>query len=102
MISQRPPWWYFHRFLQNVRVTQPMPDIADRISKEIAQAEAALGEQGRVLVRASGTEPVIRVMVEAAEQATAQQTCDGLCAAVEASSSDHVTGGWPDLRAAAS
>ena len=70
MISQRPPWWYFHKFLQNVRVTQPMPDIADRIAKEIAQAEAALGEQGRVLVRASGTEPVIRVMVEAAEQAT--------------------------------
>ena len=55
-----------------------------------------------MLVRASGTEPVIRVMVEAADQATAQQTCDGLCAAVEASSSDHVTGGWPDLRAAAS
>ncbi|MDB4818063.1 phosphoglucosamine mutase [Acidimicrobiales bacterium] len=74
----------FPQVLQNVRVTQPMPDIADRISREIAQAEAALGEQGRVLVRASGTEPVIRVMVEAADQATAQQTCDGLCAAVEA------------------
>ena len=72
----------FPQVLQNVRVTQPMPDIADRIAKEIDKAEAALGEQGRVLVRASGTEPVIRVMVEASEQALAQQTCDGLCAAV--------------------
>ncbi|NEO31571.1 MAG: phosphoglucosamine mutase [Symploca sp. SIO3C6] len=37
----------------------------DALTKEIAKAEVSLGEQGRILVRASGTEPVIRVMVEA-------------------------------------
>ena len=34
----------------------------------VQSAEAAMGDSGRVLVRASGTEPVLRVMVEAAEQ----------------------------------
>jgi len=38
----------------------------EAVQRAIAQAEAAMGEQGRILVRASGTEPVIRVMVEAA------------------------------------
>ncbi|MGK7936238.1 MAG: phosphoglucosamine mutase [Xenococcaceae cyanobacterium] len=37
------------------------------LQKAIAQAETAMGEQGRILVRASGTEPVIRVMVEAVD-----------------------------------
>ena len=37
------------------------------IQQAIAQAEAAMGEQGRILVRASGTEPLIRVMVEAVD-----------------------------------
>ena len=36
------------------------------VQQAIAKAESAMGDQGRVLVRASGTEPVIRVMVEAA------------------------------------
>jgi len=38
----------------------------------VAQAEADLAETGRVLVRPSGTEPLVRVMVEAKEEATAQ------------------------------
>jgi phosphoglucosamine mutase len=38
----------------------------DALQNAIAQAEVAMGDQGRILVRASGTEPVIRVMVEAA------------------------------------
>jgi phosphoglucosamine mutase len=37
------------------------------LQRAIAQAESAMGDQGRVLVRASGTEPLIRVMVEAAD-----------------------------------
>ena len=38
------------------------------LQQAITQAEKAMGEQGRILVRASGTEPVIRVMVEAVNQ----------------------------------
>ncbi|MCL4113704.1 UNVERIFIED_CONTAM: hypothetical protein GTU68_063584 [Idotea baltica] len=72
----------FPQVLQNVRVNEKMPDIAKRLADDIAAVEARLGDQGRVLVRASGTEPVIRVMVEAAEATQAQAACDELCAAV--------------------
>ena len=39
----------------------------DKLQQAIAIAEAAMEDQGRILVRASGTEPLIRVMVEAAD-----------------------------------
>ena len=74
----------FPQVLQNVAVTEKMPDVARRIGLDIEQVEAELGDQGRVLVRASGTEPVVRVMVEAADAAIAQRACDELCAAVAA------------------
>jgi len=50
------------------RVHDPVADIAD----QIAQAEAELGDDGRILVRSSGTEPLVRVMVEAADQVSAE------------------------------
>jgi len=43
------------------------------VKQEVIAVEAQLGETGRVLLRQSGTEPVVRVMVEAADKATAQQ-----------------------------
>jgi phosphoglucosamine mutase len=52
----------------------------------IADAERELGTSGRILVRPSGTEPVIRVMVEAPAEATAQQVAQGVAAAVTAGS----------------
>jgi len=48
------------------------------VNKIIADAEADLGNEGRVLVRASGTEPKIRVMVEALEAAKVERWCAGI------------------------
>ncbi len=64
--------------LVNVRVAQRMPDIAERLADEIATARRDLGDTGRILVRASGTEPLVRVMVEAQTHERAQQVADTL------------------------
>ena len=67
--------------LVNVGVAARMPDVAARLADEIAAAEHELGEAGRVLVRASGTEPLVRVMVEAPTHHRAQDVADTLAAA---------------------
>jgi phosphoglucosamine mutase len=64
--------------LVNVRVAERVPDVAERLADEIAIAEASLGETGRILVRASGTEPLIRVMVEAPTREEAQDAAEDL------------------------
>ncbi|BAY99239.1 phosphoglucosamine mutase [Tolypothrix tenuis PCC 7101] len=60
----------YPQILRNVRVLDRDRRLAwkdcEPLQKAIAQAEAAMGDAGRILVRVSGTEPVIRVMVEAA------------------------------------
>lgn len=48
------------------------------IAAAVTEAEAELGRTGRVLLRASGTEPMVRVMVEAADEATAQAVAERL------------------------
>ena len=53
------------------------------LQKAIAEAEAAMGNQGRVLVRPSGTEPLIRVMVEAANLDLASYWTKNLVTCVE-------------------
>ena len=56
----------FPQTLINVRLTPGQDWKANtRLTEETQAAEAALGETGRVLIRASGTEPLVRVMVEA-------------------------------------
>ena len=51
---------------------------AQSIRDAVAEQEAALAGSGRVLVRPSGTEALIRVMVEAATQADAQKVAEHL------------------------
>lgn len=52
---------------------------AVRLQQRVAEIEAELGDGGRVLVRASGTEPVVRVMVEAHDADVARSAADELC-----------------------
>lgn len=61
----------FPQVLINVRTVERLVDPASDVAGEIAAAQALLGEDGRVLVRASGTEPLVRVMVEARDESTA-------------------------------
>jgi phosphoglucosamine mutase len=69
--------------LRNVRVkSRDDLDGADRFWDEVRAVEADLGERGRVLVRPSGTEPVVRVMVEAPTDARAERAAERLCAAL--------------------
>ena len=53
------------------------------LQSTIAKAETAMGNQGRILVRASGTEPVIRVMVEAFDAKLTQHWAEQLVIAVQ-------------------
>ncbi|MCI0425992.1 MAG: phosphoglucosamine mutase, partial [Actinobacteria bacterium] len=53
-------------------------DTAEELWDEVARVEAELGGEGRVLVRPSGTEPVVRIMVEAASESGARRYADRL------------------------
>jgi phosphoglucosamine mutase len=70
--------------LINVRV-EKMFDVANHpvVLKAVAEAEAKLADQGRVLLRASGTEPVIRVMVEGQDAVLTQQLATSLANMIE-------------------
>ncbi|MAT05980.1 MAG: phosphoglucosamine mutase [Acidimicrobiaceae bacterium] len=68
--------------LVNIPVAERRPDIAAELADHIAAAQAELGDTGRILVRASGTEPLVRVMVEAPTAELAQTTADRLAALV--------------------
>ncbi|MEC7207620.1 MAG: phosphoglucosamine mutase, partial [Pseudomonadota bacterium] len=50
----------------------------ERVKAEVTAVEAELGEEGRVLLRPSGTEPLIRVMVEATDEARLDAAMDRL------------------------
>ena len=72
----------FPQVLVNVRIDRPDPSVVAGIAHEIADVERELGDSGRVLVRPSGTEPVVRVMVEAADVALAERSAARLAGAI--------------------
>jgi phosphoglucosamine mutase len=73
----------FPQTMVNVRVEEK-PDLdAEAIRTAVNSAEAELGNAGRVLLRPSGTEPVIRVMVEGEDRALVERLAHSIAAAVE-------------------
>jgi phosphoglucosamine mutase len=74
----------FPQRLINVRITKRV-DLANNkeVNAAVAKVEATLGDNGRVLLRASGTEPVIRVMVEGRDAALVNQLATELAAVIE-------------------
>lgn len=69
--------------LRSVRVASAAGlDADDGVRAAVAEVRAELGDAGRVLVRPSGTEPVVRVMVEAPTEAAAEAAAARLLAAV--------------------
>ncbi len=68
--------------LRSVRFAGGSPLSDSRVQAAIARAEASLAGTGRLLLRASGTEPVIRVMAEGEDEALVARLVDGLCAAI--------------------
>jgi phosphoglucosamine mutase len=71
--------------LRNVRVAaSQLDDLDDKIAADVARARDDLGDHGRVLVRRSGTEPLVRVMVEAPTEEEADAVAARLADAVTA------------------
>ena len=65
--------------LKNVRVDDKAAAQNDpAVQKAVAEVAAKLGSTGRILVRESGTEPVIRVMVEAESKVVCQELVDSV------------------------
>jgi phosphoglucosamine mutase len=68
--------------LKNVRFSGGAPLEAAAVQSCIAAAEAELGSRGRLVIRKSGTEPLIRVMAEGEDPALVERVVDDICGAV--------------------
>ncbi len=73
------------QLLKNVRFKSGNPLEDKTVSNAIAEAEAKLANNGRLLVRASGTEPLIRVMAEGDDNAMIDRIVTDLCGVIEKS-----------------
>jgi phosphoglucosamine mutase len=88
--QQKPVSEICHRFeplpqiLRNVRYKGGRPLDTEKVIAAIAAAQARLGASGRLVIRPSGTEPVIRVMAEADDRELVESLVDDVCDAVAA------------------
>ena len=69
--------------LRNVRLPARDDTLAARLAGEVELVETELGREGRVLVRASGTEPLLRIMVEHVDPDVAERSCARLVTSAE-------------------
>ena len=71
------------QLLKNVRFNGGAPLESENVKQRIAAAEAELEGRGRLLIRKSGTEPLIRVMAEGDDPALVERLVDDICEAVQ-------------------
>lgn len=90
----RPASELLHQFdpvpqlLKNVRFAGGKPLDAPTVQAAIAEGETKLDGRGRLVIRASGTEPVIRVMAEGDDAGEVEQVVDMICDAVRAAAAN--------------
>jgi len=70
------------QLLRNVRFGQGKPLESRQVKQAIAEAEARLGTGGRLVIRPSGTEPVIRVMAQGEDETLLASLVDDICQAI--------------------
>jgi phosphoglucosamine mutase len=70
------------QLLRNVRFGQGRPLETARVKRAIAAAEQRLGKEGRLVIRNSGTEPVIRVMAQGEDESLLTGVVDDICATI--------------------
>ena len=71
------------QILKNVRYDGDDPLVADNVQQSIKDAEVKLNGTGRLLIRKSGTEPLIRVMAEGDDADQINRLVDGICSEIE-------------------
>jgi phosphoglucosamine mutase len=87
--QERPVSEICHRFdpypqiLKNVRFSGGRPLDDEKVKAAIKAAEASLGKEGRLVIRPSGTEPLIRVMGEANDHDKVEKAVDMVCDALK-------------------
>lgn len=74
----------YPQVLLNIRVKDKTAYEQEAVQEAIKKAEAELGDSGRILVRASGTEPLIRVMAEGPNQEQLETICRHIVSIIEA------------------
>ena len=78
------PVTIYPQLLKNVRVSDKDTVLSDvDVTAAVAETERELGDNGRVLLRKSGTEPVLRVMAEAPTESECERAVDAIIAAME-------------------
>jgi phosphoglucosamine mutase len=84
----------YPQVLENVRVAKKIdPFSSPQITEAVARAEARLGSSGRIVLRPSGTEPVIRVMVEGSDEKLVREIARELAASVASAAEQRVAVG---------